>query len=711
MFECEPQYLLSSVATKALLLKAATKKQGLHAWTCGREVIQENGVDTHTALNVGQDNRKELFDIGGVKIIQETNCVVKKTKHILRFSCIYESNHSKTLIPIRREPRNVERASYVDSLLPRSSVILDYGYDAHGPTHASVLVEAHEDRPILLLEALSPSLLQSVACESDTHSSSIILTLHSEEVVRETTREWTENGYPSFNVITAHFGCNAGNERGAWSVSSARTDAQKIILFVSPMQIQDVGKTFDISVRHSALGSRWASGGDLHQRRASGRLGRRDFEGTNTATLTNNISGTQIFPGNSSALGLASDTIQYIFQIDLTGASLEITCTECTSNFNFTTGVDFTFTPGVVGISKATLFAAVLEFDQSVVLDISVGKTLEKDFQFDLIKIPVDGFEVPNLFAVGPFIGISAEFNFSITASVDFIVGANTSIPAQANATMDLITPGNSVATGWDGVTFKTSPIRINSGAPNFTIGGVLAPFIEFDINVGAGKNNTGLTARLTQTTPAIELELFSVNNVNSACMPAGDNDFSLFGTAYTVQGTVGLLTTADVQVNDAGLLESVGLDASPSWSATLFQRNFNIFGGTPDANQTCFVVADDGGADKSPAAAPTATAPTSSQHPAATGTLLSAPSAIPTYNISKIQTYFDSHNNTLPPGITFQMLAGSGQQLPDSLKPSGTSGSGTSSNGANTGSALRSSVAKGYFAAVVWMLILSLAA
>jgi hypothetical protein len=175
----------------------------------------------------------------------------------------------------------------------------------------------------------------------------------------------------------------------------------------------------------------------------------------------------------------------------------------------------------------------------------------------------------------------------------------------------------------------------------------------------------------LTQTLPAVELDFTSLGNVNSDCQPAGDNDFSFFDVAYTVDASLTLETAASVQLNSLpSLFEAAGFDPAPSWNATLFSHTFPLLGGDQgNTTGNCIVIAGDG-----------------SKHTAASGILLAASSAIPTYNISKIQTYYDSHDKTYPPGISFQMLQDSGQQLPTDLQPrpsAPTRGSGGSSSAA----------------------------
>ncbi|KAF9478374.1 hypothetical protein BDN70DRAFT_895781 [Pholiota conissans] len=538
--------------------------------------------------------------------------------------------------------------------------ILNKFADAGNSIVASVTVEAHSERPILLLEEMG--LLHSVVCQAST----ITLVMPSGEIANTTLMAWAPNGRTAFNIITSHPGCNAANERGAWSVSFIKPHGRSIILFVSALPLHEVGRTFDISFRHSSLGGYW---GTPMQTSTDATLVERDFGSTSNPSYDKDLSGTEIFPGNSSSLGLASDIIQHLtpgYTRQLTGASVEITCAECVSHFNFTIGVDFTFTAGIGNVSTALMFATVNRFEQSVFLDIKVGGDLQVDFEFDLIKIPIEGFQIPTLFAIGPFIGLGVQFNFTLTGEVDLKVGANASIPANANANLDLINPSNSSANGWDGISFQMIPLRLDGGAPNFTIGAAVAPFLEFEITVGGGgitqgTNSTevGLEARLTQTTPAIEFDFVTHSNVNSACEPAGDADFSFFSNAYTVDSSLGLLTAAGVQLNDAGVFENLGLDFATSWSKTLFQYNSRLplSGKQSDSNQTCFVLAEDAGSASATRANLDASP---SQHPAATGTLLAAASAIPTYDISKIQSYYDSHGHTLPPGITAEMLSGS---------------------------------------------------
>lgn len=108
-----------------------------------------------------------------------------------------------------------------------------YRLDTINPAQVSILVQAHQDRPILLLEALNPALIKSITCDRHHAPSSISITLqlHSEEMAQAMTDAWAPNADTTFNVITSHFGCNEASQRGAWRfvvVFAAKQNKKKL---------------------------------------------------------------------------------------------------------------------------------------------------------------------------------------------------------------------------------------------------------------------------------------------------------------------------------------------------------------------------------------------------------------------------------------------------------------------------------------------------
>jgi hypothetical protein len=188
---------------------------------------------------------------------------------------------------------------------------------------------------------------------------------------------------------------------------------------------------------------------------------------------------------------------------------------------------------------------------------------------------------------------------------------------------------------------------RLNGGTFNMDATVSLSPFIGLDALLFGSSN--GVTARITQQVPQLYVNASMVSSVNRACNPLGDNDFESFGTAYAVNAGVELTTIASLDL--VGALTDIAA-FNHSWEKTLYTVNY------PLLKQNCSIIADDKADAKNSLL---------SLMPAATGTLLPASSAVPTFDLTKIESYY-SANGHLPTNVNYAQMV-KVTTVPDNIK------------------------------------------
>ncbi|KAF8958892.1 hypothetical protein BDZ97DRAFT_1923351 [Flammula alnicola] len=564
------------------------------------------------------------------------------------YALIVDAHHvARKLAPAKRDLSNERRGlPDADFFMPRSSVILDYGHGSHYSPKATVSFTAYSEHPIVLIETFD-GLLSSVSCGTG----AIDLHFLPEDATREAASSWTN--FKTFRAVTSHPGCNLDDERGAWSVYEINADvfSQKISLFVEPLPLKDIGQFFEVSYGHKNIASSWTT-------KSAGTIGRRDD--TFSQAYNNDFSGIQIFPGNSSAGGLAEAVLN-----QLTGSSVEVLCVDCASNFNFTVDMNFNVTAADLTVNAASLSANIETFEQSVVLDVSMNLAISATPSFDFLNIPIPGLAVaiPGIFSFGPSIGMGVSFELDMNGPLNFTMGAKGSIPSGATASVDFLQQKVVKAKGWDGAKVESVPFRVNSGQLNTTLGAALAPFIELGVTVG-GK--FGVQARITQNAPHMTLSSTLSSQVNRECKPIGDNDFESFDTAYLMTAGMSLQTIAKADLD----LSVITLKGIAQWNNTLFQKDLPFLNGSTKSNPTaqqCYIIANDNAAAASAAGSNGTDPAIVTLQAAPSGTILAAAFAVPTFNMPKIESYYSAKGH-LPTGVNYKQLA-QATTVPDSLK------------------------------------------
>lgn len=211
-----------------------------------------------------------------------------------------------------------------------------------------------------------------------------------------------------------------------------------------------------------------------------------------------------------------------------------------------------------------------------------------------------------------------------------------------------------------------------------------------------------GAALRLTTNIPELDLSASLRTNVNRECNAVGADDFEIFGDAFLVGAGLQISATASL-VLEEGVFSDAGLDVPDHWDLSLFNKNFPLAPTHGYNTSECFVLNDDTGgqgsaepsnsesvsasAGASAGAAPSSsTSPSQSSSvaaagttslpgvPASTGTLYPAASAVPTWDFSKIESYY-SASSQLPTNVNYTQMA-QATTIPDNLKPAVSSAS-----------------------------------
>lgn len=180
-------------------------------------------------------------------------------------------------------------------------------------------------------------------------------------------------------------------------------------------------------------------------------------------------------------------------------------------------------------------------------------------------------------------------------------------------------------------------------------------------------------TLRLIQYVPQVNTSAAVVGNVTRNCTSTGPEDFEFFDSAFSVASGLVLSTVAEFDIK----LGRLSLQGFPySWQHTFWSYNIPFYPALGSDSPACFILSDDNGDDDNINAPSTTIASMSGATsppvalalaettltslvglPASTGTLFPAASAIPSWDMLKIESYYSAHSQ-LPTNVNYtQML------------------------------------------------------
>ncbi|PSR75290.1 hypothetical protein PHLCEN_2v9222 [Hermanssonia centrifuga] len=575
----------------------------------------------------------------------------------------------RTLVPAKRAITLETRDLWRRHIVPKESVQLNYAISTYHPPSASVSFTAHDGRPLLLLEDLD-HLLENVLCcplVPDEETSIMKIRFHSSEAFTEALGHWGH--LAEFTVITAHPSCNIDNEHGAWTVVSTDGDfsLKVLMLTVRSIPMNAVGRSCRVKYEHSGS-NKW----DARDLTTTGIIHRRD-EHSNDQLYSFGYSPDlsspfPLFPPPNATL--ISDAIQ----TQLQDVNIQLSCINCVSQTNLSIGVDFDIdlgdascfissTENCFTLNRAAMNFTVQDFEQSADLELVIGGQYSLSTDFDVLKIPIEpAFTFGSFIDIGPAFGLAVGFDLDIPASLNVSYGAKAQVPSGAFASVSFINETGgwdpSVdATGWDATNVVQVPFRVNSGEFNVSTSVSMAAFVEVAFTI----MGVGASARVTQNVPAVNINAVVHNAVNRACKPIGADDFESFGTAFAVGAGLELGSTAHFEV-DTG--EFFGTLIPADWDFPIWSHEIPLAPAQGINTTVCFVLSDDATVTTGNAKVD---AVTLAGVPAATGTMFPAASAVPTWDIPKIESYY-SANGHLPTNVNYNQMA-QATTIPDNLQ------------------------------------------
>ncbi|KIP10303.1 hypothetical protein PHLGIDRAFT_11390 [Phlebiopsis gigantea 11061_1 CR5-6] len=575
------------------------------------------------------------------------------------------------LVPSRRAMSLERRSAWRRDVLPMSTAVLHYAESQYHPSSAAISLGAQEHRPILLLENFDHLLLGIVCHDIDRElgTKAIALDFMDDFAFEEALSQWTT--FEEFILITAHESCNNLNDRGTWAVLGVVDDsaALRLTLVVEQVTLRDVVKSFAVRYDHTGARS-WSAAESASLARRAEHIETHVFHGDFDPKLPARL---PIFPPNLTLNNdIGQDVISYCADgasSDLQNVGFDLTCINCVMKTNVTVGFDLDvtisdacltdFDASCLAFNAMAMNITIEEFQQYIDLEIFFSDTISKSMEYKVLELPVGpSLVVEELqLTIGPAIGIQVEFDIDISTRINFTYGAQGHIPGGAFASFDLVDGSGDFnpsfsAKGWEGSSVDQIPLRVNSGEFNITTDVAFIPFVELALEV----ENIGLALRLIQNVPEVITTAEVKTNVSRNCSPLGNTDYESFALAFTVASGMELSTIAEL-IFEKG---SVGKNFPTLWNHTLWEHDVPFYPALGVNTSACFVLSHDtvnATANSSvsfPHLGARDAVPTG--HPASTGVLLAAASAIPTFDVHGIEKYFDAHGK-LPTGVNYLQL------------------------------------------------------
>ncbi|KAJ6566556.1 hypothetical protein B0H19DRAFT_1232686 [Mycena capillaripes] len=568
-------------------------------------------------------------------------------------TCLVAITDAVPLVPFQAPTTLMARSAWKREVVPKDFVTLPYGPEGAAYPTSSLTFAAHPNVPILVLENLE-FLIEEVMCRPAKEGEGDVVEVFfiSQDAYAATLAAWSS--LSQFMLVTSHPTCNPHDQRGAWLVSAVAGEESTsgIVLLVKTLPLRELGSSFHLSHSAGSVTSAWGSRGTTKS------LGARDIDHVFPLDKSFDFAPRQqLFPidpslgDNESILSTLENAIEDVLGLDDKDADplgLQVFCVDCVSVSNFSVGIEVNVTD-LLNVQKAYVNITLDDFEHDIKLEFSLNDTASYQKTLDVIAlaIPDLGLGIPDVIDIGFFFGAALRMDVELSGELNFTVGASTSITPGASATFMMSQFNQSSAVGWDKVNFDIHPFRLNSGSFNASAALSLSPFVEATLKLGAGLFDA--TARLYVNTPHVMGAARVASNVTRACEPLGPNDFEFFDIGLSF---------------GAGLNLTLDATATGSFFAdkddALFSKALDFGDLPPLASPACMIIADDD-------AAATATASLAGQVVAPTGTLLLAETAIPSFNVAGIQSYY-SANGHLPTGVNYEQML-KATTVPDDIK------------------------------------------
>ena len=175
---------------------------------------------------------------------------------------------------------------------------------------------------------------------------------------------------------------------------------------------------------------------------------------------------------------------------------------------------------------------------------------------------------------------------------------------------------------------------------------------------------DVGAALRVVQNVPKVSTSAFLRSSVNRECNVIGADDFESFSTAFLVGAGMELSTVASLILEKGSF---IGHGIPDNWDFSLWSHDIPLLP-TLGANKTaCYVLTSDDGTDSEAHSGKKKRADPLPGIPAATGTLYAAASAVPTWDMPKIESFYKA-NGHLPTNVNYAQMV-KATTVPDDIK------------------------------------------
>ncbi|KAJ8062940.1 hypothetical protein OCU04_008187 [Sclerotinia nivalis] len=464
----------------------------------------------------------------------------------------------------------------------------------HYADHDSILRGAHSRFATTSMKYRLPAVtledielhVKNIMCSEST----IIINFPSSNLLAEAEMEWKD--LSEFLVISSHAGCNGEGARAPYLVSNVDyvSKSNSAVLSVKRLEWSDTYDTMEIKF---GMGLYESSSLRVHH----------DLRKRITTIVSVKSSETVSFPPPPSATPTASTSVYDIghsvpadfilgtFSVATAGANetLSIKCAKCSieGSIELTQGV-FTISSSSLETQKAVNFLEHGYFDTVVnglgahiEIDAAIAGTFTESFNTSLVTLPLPGFQIPEIAAIGPMWIPTIRGAISVSTTLDFTYGFEVAVPDDSSIRFNIGNLSDSTSHGFNNTSVTALPLTATDSSIALTLSLALHSEILLGVSILSGRGSIAAGAFLDL--PALSVSITQLSSVDKNCNPAQNASLSpsqnldsidIFSSLTNIvpkaEIALGLEASAQLAVSEIEFVESVGTTATLAGTAIL---------------------------------------------------------------------------------------------------------------------------------------------
>ncbi|TGO19974.1 hypothetical protein BPAE_0325g00010 [Botrytis paeoniae] len=429
----------------------------------------------------------------------------------------------------------------------------------HYADHDSIIRGAHSrfastsmkyKLPAVTLEDIELN-VNKILCSKST----IIVEFPSVNLLVEAEKEWKD--LSEFLVISSHAGCNVQNARAPYLVSNVEyaLKSNTAILSVQRIEWNDAYDSMGVKF---GMGKYDSSALRIHS----------DLRKRITSTVSVSFSKTITFPSAPSATPASDTSAQNIGYLvppgfnlgnfansnDGTGGSLSINCGNCSTEGSIilTQGV-FNVSHTSLNTEKAVNFVEHGRFDMEfnglgahIEIDSAVAGTFTETFTMELTTLPLPGFRIPDIAAIGLMWVPAIQGSISVSRNLTFTYGFDVSVPDKASIILNIGNLTESTSSGFSESAITALPLTSTDPSISLNLSLALHSELLFGVNILSGEGS--IAAGTFLDLPALSVTISELNSVDENCNPAQSSSSSVKDLDY-FSSLTNIVPQADIAI------------------------------------------------------------------------------------------------------------------------------------------------------------------